>query len=60
MTTYTDFLKSKFIETGEVMKDNFEDLWPTWRDELEDEEMDKFAEEWKKEEFMKVINQFNK
>ncbi len=58
--TYTDYLKEKFVQEGEVHKDNFEDLFPEWRYQLEDEEMDKYAEEWKKEEFMKVVNQFNK
>ena len=58
--TYTDYLKEIFVQEGEVHKDNFEDLFPEWRYQLEDEEMDKYAEEWKKEEFMKVVNQFNK
>ena len=46
MTSYTDYLKEKFIAEGEVMKDNFEDLWPEWRSQLEDGDMDKFAYEW--------------
>ena len=48
--TFTDYLKEQFIETGEVNKENFEDLFPEWRYQLEDEEMDKYAEEWKAEE----------
>ena len=46
MQTYTDFLKEQFIKTGECIKDNFEELYPQWRNELEDSELDEFAYQW--------------
>ena len=56
-TSYTDYLKQKFIETGEVNKENFEDLFPEWRYQLEDEEMDKFAIDWAN---IRIGAEFNK
>jgi len=44
--TFTDYLKEQFIKTGECIKDNFEEKYPTWRNELEDEELDKYAINW--------------
>ena len=57
--TFTDYLKEQFIKTGECIKDNFEDLYPIWREELDDEQLDEFANEWSKQRFMNAINQFN-
>ena len=44
--TFTDYLKDQFIKTGECIKDNFEELYPTWREQLEDEDLNKFAIDW--------------
>ena len=44
--TFTDYLKEQFVQTGEVHKDNWEDLYPEWLNQLEDEDLDKMAEEW--------------
>ncbi len=30
-----------------VKKDNFEELWEVWREELDDDELNEFANEWK-------------
>ena len=46
--SYTDYLKEQFVKTGEVNKDNWEDLYPEWLCQLEDEELDTYADEWKK------------
>ena len=53
--TYTDYLKQKFIKTGECIKDNFEEKYPTWREELDDSELDEFANEWRNKELKKWV-----
>jgi len=60
MQTYTDFLKEQFIKTGECIKDNFEEKYPEWRNELEDSELDEFAYQWFKMRLDKAISKFNK
>ena len=44
---FTEYLEQEFIKTGECIKDNFEELYPTWKEELDDDELNKFANEWK-------------
>ena len=53
--TYTDYLKDQFIKTGECIKDNFEDLYPAWKEELDDSELDEFANEWRNKELKKWV-----
>ena len=45
--SFTDYLKNEFINGSMVKKDNFEELWEVWREELDDDELNKFANEWK-------------
>ena len=47
MKTLSDYLKGQFVKTGEVNKEDWEDLYPEWLNQLEDEQLDVFAEEWK-------------
>ena len=49
MQTFTDFLKEQFIGEGRVTKENFQELYYEWYSELEDKELDKFANQWKRE-----------
>jgi len=44
---FTEYLKQEFINGSVVKKDNFEELWETWMEELSDEQLDILAEEWK-------------
>ena len=53
--TFTDYLKDQFIKTGECIKDNFEDLYPAWKNELDDDELNKFANEWTNKQSEKLI-----
>ena len=55
MNTFTDYLKAQFVETGEVNKEDWEDLYPEWLNQLEDEQLDVFAEEWKMQELKKWV-----
>ena len=58
--TFTDYLEDQFIKTGECIKDNFEDLYPAWKEELDDEELDKFAIEWANERIKIEIKKIDK
>ena len=53
--TYTDYIKEQFIKTGECIKDNFEEKYPTWREELDDSKLDEFANEWRNKELKKWV-----
>ena len=57
---FTEYLEQEFIKTGECIKDNFEDKYPTWREELDDDELNKFANEWKKQELINVFEAIKK
>ena len=57
---FTNYLEQEFIKTGECIKDNFEDKYPTWREELDDDELNKFANEWKKQELINVFEAIKK
>ena len=45
--SFTDYLKNEFINGSMVKKDNFEELWEVWKEELDDDELNKFANAWK-------------
>jgi hypothetical protein len=53
--SFTDYLKNEFINGSMVKKDNFEELWEVWKEELDDDELNKLANEWKAEEVKKFI-----
>ena len=57
---FTEYLEQEFIKTGECIKDNFEDKYPTWKEELDDDELNKFANEWKKQELINVFEAIKK
>ena len=57
---FTNYLEQEFIKTGECIKDNFEDKYPTWKEELDDDELNKFANEWKKQELINVFEAIKK
>ena len=57
---FTNYLEQEFIKTGECIKDNFEELYPTWKEELDDDELNKFANEWKKQELINVFEAIKK
>ena len=57
---FTNYLEQEFIKTGECIKDNFEEKYPTWREELDDDELNKFANEWKKQELINVFEAIKK
>ena len=57
---FTNYLEQEFIKTGECIKDNFEDKYPTWKEELDDDELNKFANEWKKQELINVFEAVKK
>ena len=44
---FSEYLKEQFIKEGEVIKDNFQELWEDWRGQLDDEDLDKYAEDWR-------------
>lgn len=51
MKTFEQYLEERFIETREVggrciTKDNFEDLFPSWCEDLDPQEFIDFAEKW--------------
>jgi len=58
--SFTDYLKNEFINGSMVKKDNFEELWEVWREELDDDELNKFANEWKKQELINVFEAVKK
>ena len=57
---FTNYLEQEFIKTGECIKDNFEEKYPTWKEELDDDELNKFANEWKKQELINVFEAIKK
>ena len=57
---FTNYLEQEFIKTGECIKDNFEDKYPPWKEELDDDELNKFANEWKKQELINVFEAIKK
>ncbi len=43
-----------------VKKDNFEELWEVWKEELEDDEIDKHAIDWANERIKVEIKKISK
>ena len=58
--SFTDYLKNEFINGSMVKKDNFEELWEVWKEELEDDEIDKHAIDWANERIKVEIKKISK